>query len=144
MNYLISPQYVLVKDKTESWQEALELASKPILDDKKIVKQYIEEMKNSVIQNGPYMVLTDYFALMHAKPSQYVNEQAMSLLVLKEAVDLLGKPVKIMLVLATKDNHSHLESLQKIVSIFGNQKYFECILNGNIEEIKEMMKEVGK
>lgn len=60
-----------------------------------ITHTYLENMIRSVEENGPYMVLADYFALMHAKPGLGVNEQSMSLLVVKDAVDMKGKPIHI-------------------------------------------------
>lgn len=66
-----------------------------------ITHTYLENMIRSVEENGPYMVLADYFALMHAKPGLGVNEQSMSLLVVKDAVDMKGNQ-SIFLVLAAK------------------------------------------
>ncbi len=88
-------------------------------------------MIDSVNKNGPYMVLSDYFALMHARPGQGVKKLGMSLLVLKHETDLRGKPVKIFLVLAATDNQSHLESLQQIMGIFMDDGSYRSILTGN-------------
>ena len=89
------------------------------------------------------MVLADYFALMHARPGEGVNQQSMSLLVVKEPVDMLDKPVKIFLVLAAKDNQSHLESLQRIMTIFMDTQKYQMILEGNKAEITELFNEGG-
>lgn len=100
-------------------------------------------MIQSVNDYGPYMVIADYFALLHARPGEGVNQQSMSLLVIKEPVDMLGKPVKIFMVLAAEDNQSHLDSLQKIMAIFMEPKNYQIILNGSKEEIITLFSERG-
>lgn len=132
--------HIQVQDYIGSWQEAVRIASKPLLDDGSITSVYEENMIQSVHENGPYMVLTDYFALMHARPGDGVNKQSMSLLVTKNEVDLEGKPVKIFLVLAAINSESHLKSLQEIMAIFMDEEKYQTILNGNLDEIIELFK----
>lgn len=121
---MINLKKLLLEDHIETtnqiltWQEAVQLASQPQLNEKAIDQQYVTNMIHSVEENGPYMVLADYFALMHARPGEGVFHQGMSLLVTKNEIDLAGKPVRIFLVLAAKDSQSHLESLQEIMEVF--------------------------
>lgn len=132
---LLPESHIKVIEHIDNWKQAVEIASEPLLKNKLITSKYIKNMILSVEKNGPYMVLTDYFALMHAKPGEGVNVQSMSLLVTKNKVDLEGKPVKIFLVLAAKDNQSHLESLQDIMAIFMDDDKYQVILNGEKEDI---------
>lgn len=133
-------EHIQVKESIGLWQEAVTIASQPLLDDGSITEVYINNMIQSVYENGPYMVLADYFALMHAKPGIGVNEQSMSLLVTKENVDLEGKPIKIFLVLAAIDSASHLRSLQEIMSIFMDEEKYRIILKGDLKEISQLFK----
>jgi PTS system ascorbate-specific IIA component len=109
-----------------------------LLDEALITSAYIEAMIQSVEENGPYMVLADYFALMHARPGEGVLEQSMSLLVTKQPIDLEGKPVRIFLVLAAADSESHLESLKEIMAIFMDEEKYNVILNGDREQICQL------
>ena len=120
------------------WRSAVKLASQPLLDEALITSEYIEAMIQSVEENGPYMVLADYFALMHARPGEGVLEQSMSLLVTKQPIDLEGKPVRIFLVLAAADSESHLESLKEIMAIFMDEEKYNVILNGDREQICQL------
>lgn len=146
---------VLIADKPFSWGyqkadivvllmireedvKAVEIASNPLLKNKMITHTYLENMIRSVEENGPYMVLADYFALMHAKPGLGVNEQSMSLLVVKDAVDMKGKPIHIFLVLAAKNHESHLERLKDIMEIFMDNEKYQTILSGNKETIIQL------
>lgn len=131
---------VIVVENAHDWRNAIDIACEPLLEKKYIERQYIKNMKQSVINNGPYMVLTDYFALMHAKAGEGVVRQCMSLLVTKEEVSLEGKPVKIFLILAAEDNDKHLNYLQNIMKIFMDQSNFELILQGNKGKIIELFK----
>lgn len=135
---MLPEDQIAVVEKVKDWREAVDLASQPLLKKNLITNVYVENMKQSVLDNGPYMVLTDYFALMHAKAGEGVNEQSMSLLVTKEEVSMEGKLVKIFLVLAAEDSEKHLESLQQIMAIFMDDDNYQTIINGDLEKIKEL------
>lgn len=135
LSKLLPPEHIQVTASVANWQEAVHIASQPLIEEKLITNQYIENMITSVKENGPYMVLSDYFALMHARPGEGVNQESMSLLVTKEQVDLEGKPVKIFLILAAENSQSHLESLQNVMAIFMDDEKYQTILSGNKEAI---------
>lgn len=81
-------KHIQTDETVADWRSAVKLASQPLLDEALITSEYIEAMIQSVEENGPYMVLADYFALMHARPGEGVLEQSMSLLVTKQPIDL--------------------------------------------------------
>lgn len=132
---LLPEDHIKVIEHIDNWKQAINVACDPLLKNNLITDKYIENMILSVEKNGPYMVLTDYFALMHAKPGEGVNRQSMSLLVTGNEVDLEGKPVKIFLILAAKDNQSHLESLQDVMAIFMDDNNYQAVLNGQKQDI---------
>ena len=125
-------------DSVKNWQEAVKLASQPLLEQRMIEQNYIDNMIKAVYEHGPYMVLCDGFALMHAKPGEGVNHAGMSLLVVREAVDFEGRFVKIFLILATTDYTSHLDSLKDIIEILMNKEHFETILTADVDSIKHI------
>src|SRR5699024_5870220 len=90
--------------------------------------------------NGPYIVLKDYFALPHARAGDGVNEMGMSLLTLDTPVDLKGNPVKIFLVLAAVDSSSHLDALSEISELLMNEDNYQMFLNGSLDEIYQLIK----
>lgn len=131
-------KHIQTDETVADWRSAVKLASQPLLNEAQITSEYIEAMIQSVEENGPYMVLADYFALMHARPGEGVLEQSMSLLVTKQPIDLEGKPVRIFLVLAAADSESHLESLKEIMAIFMDEEKYNVILNGDREQICQL------
>ncbi|MCC5890227.1 MAG: PTS sugar transporter subunit IIA [Alkalibacterium sp.] len=128
-------------DSVESWQEGIRLASRPLLEKGVIEESYVEAMITSVNENGPYIVLKDYFALPHAKAGEGVNEVGMALLTLNEPVDLAGNPVKVFLVLAAVDSSAHLEALSEISELLIDDESYETILSGDLNDINKLITE---
>lgn len=128
-------------DSVESWQEGIRLAARPLLEKGVIEEVYIEAMISSVNENGPYIVLKDYFALPHAKAGEGVNEVGMALLTLNEPVDLAGNPVKVFLVLAAVDSSAHLEALSEISELLIDDESYETFLSGDLDEINKLITE---
>lgn len=123
------------KAEVQNWQEAIAVASQPLLTEGVIEEKYVENMIKSVNENGPYIVLTDYFAMPHAKAGEGVNEVGMSLLKLDNPIDMKGKPVKMFLVLAAVDSTAHLEAMSEISELLMNDDAFDVFMNGDLEQI---------
>lgn len=126
-------------NKVNSWEEAIKLASQPLLIEEVIEEHYIANMIESVHTNGPYIVLMDYFALPHAKAGDGVRKLGMSLLTLDEPVDLLGNPVKIFLVLAAVDSTAHIQALAEVSQLLMDEKKQQIFLSGDINKIQEIL-----
>lgn len=128
-------------ESVSNWEEAIRRASQPLLQKGIIEESYIENMIQSVHDNGPYIVLNDYFALPHAKAGEGVNEVGLSLLIVQEPVDVKGKPVKLFLVLAAIDSISHLEALSEISELFMDEEVFNIFLSGKLDKIENILAE---
>ena len=101
-------------DKVNDWETAIEIATKPVID--------------------------DYIAIPHAISEENVNKQSMSLLSIKEPVDLLGNPVKLFIVLAPEDRDSHMQSLAELSELLMDEEKKDIFINGSLEEINELIK----
>lgn len=141
-NQLLNANNIQIVDDVADWQTAVKLASEPLLQTESITADYVTSMIDSVKDNGPYMVLADYFALMHARPGVGVKRIGMSLLVSRKPIDLEGKPVKIFFIMAATDNQSHLESLQKVMSVFMDDASYQTVLSGSKAEIVALFNEM--
>lgn len=115
---LLNTDTIQIVDKVETWQEAIHLASAPLLQQKKIENRYIQAMIHSIKKHGPYVVLTPKVAIPHARPSDGVNALSMSLLSLQKPV-LFGPdmPVFLIFVLAATDSESHLQALVDLTQV---------------------------
>lgn len=125
--------------KVNNWEEAIEIASRPLIEDNSIEELYVKNIIKNIKEHGPYIVLADKFALPHASTKEGVNKLAMSLLVVENDVDLLGKPVNIFLLLATINNTIHLKALASISEILYEEENINKIISGTKEEILELI-----
>lgn len=124
---LIKEEYSRFNEDIRDWKDAISLAAKPLLDHKKIKKQYINEMIRVVEELGTYMVFISEIAFVHAPP-EYVIENSISLLTLKSPIDFGNKntvKVKTIVVLANKEENMNLVNLIDILT-----------KNKNVEEFK--------
>lgn len=136
---LINAERVNIVKSVKDWKEAIKIASKPLLEDNSIEELYIENMIKSVEKYGPYIVLADRFALPHASSKEGVNKLAMSLLIVEDEVDLLGKPVNIFMVLAAIDNTTHIRALASLSEMMYEEENIKLIINGDKSSILELI-----
>lgn len=136
---LINAERVNIIKNVRDWKEAIKIASKPLLEDNSIEELYIENMIKSVEKYGPYIVLADRFALPHASSKEGVNKLAMSLLIVEDEVDLLGKPVNIFMVLAAVDNTTHIRALASLSEMMYEEENVKLIINGDKSSIIELI-----
>ena len=129
----------------QSWQEALHKAGNILVEDGSISQGYIDAMVQSVVKNGPYIVLMPGFALAHAEPSADVYKTEMALAVFDEDIDFhsFNGPVRLIVVLACKDKTSHLERLATMASkMMDDMTLIDRIIHSNsIDEISCLINE---
>lgn len=128
---LMNQEMIRFASKASDWEEAIDLVAAPVLEAGKITPAYVEAVKENVRTNGAYIVLRDEFALPHARPSEAVQEMAMSILILKTPVGVGDEalPVKVMVFLAATDSQSHLDALAGLVNIISEDDVFEKLKN---------------
>lgn len=85
---LLTKDCIQLANFVHSWQEAIHLAARPLVQQNKIEQRYVEAMIQSIEQYGSYIVITPKVAIPHARPSDGVYELAMSLLRLQQPVFL--------------------------------------------------------
>lgn len=125
--------HVEVKD----WEDALKVAATPLVKRNAITTAYIEEMIAAIHELGPYIVLAPGLALGHSRPSEAVHQTAISIATLAQPIEFGSKhndPVDIVVILAAKDDESHIELLQKIVIFFNNEANFGLLRSARTEE----------
>lgn len=140
LDQLVNRERIQIVDKVKDWQEAITIASSPLIKDESINKSYVDSMINAIKEHGPYIVLQDRFAMPHASNTGGVNRLSVSILVIKEAVDLMGKEVNIFFVLAPIDNASHLNALVAMTELFSDIENINKVINGNEDTILQLIK----
>ena len=129
MKELISSENIKVNANVRDWKEAIEVSGNLLLISKKIKRNYIDEMIKAVVDMGPYMVIAPGFALAHARPSEAVLENAVSLVTLENPVNFGSEndPVKVIMCVACTDSISHINILRAIAE--------KLIIEGMIDRI---------
>lgn len=128
------------KSNNINWQDALLLASKPLLDNGSIKTDYVDAMIDSVNKNGPYINIGDNVALGHARPEQGVKKLSLSALFLDESINLVDEnhPIRLIIILAAVDDNSHLQALSELAQLLGNKESFNELMNSkNTDEVIE-------
>ena len=131
---LIDEKNIQILDSCDSWQQAIEIAASPLVENNKIEQRYVIAMIDAVIQLGTYMVLLPETAFVHAGRESGVNEDCCSLLVMKKPIvlgDVNGKSVRNVIVLGVK-NREQLTMLD-LVSIFQKDGNREILASKNID-----------
>ena len=120
-----------------SWEEAIRLSGKPLLDSGYIEEGYIEACIESVKKFGPYIVLAPLLAMPHARAPEYVNRVGISYLGLEKPVNILDDPeraAKVLIMLAAKDNSSHLEVLACLGEALSDEEKLDSLINATSAE----------
>ena len=110
----IAAELIQLADHAPSYQSAISLACEPLIREGYIEPSYVDRIFDALATFGPYIILADEFALPHAPPGDDVLKTGVSLLVLKQPVDLLGQPVRFLMVLAATNSSDHIETLESL------------------------------
>lgn len=130
---LLTEDRILTKVKASDWRELVRISGGVLVRDGLVEEKYIDAMIGSIEKNGPYVVLTDGFALLHARPEDGVKEICMSLVTLDEPVEFGHKdfdPVKVAIAFGAVDNQQHLQALQELMKVL--------MIEGSVNEMYEI------
>ncbi|MGM9929759.1 MAG: BglG family transcription antiterminator [Bacillus sp. (in: firmicutes)] len=140
---LITADKIQIVDSVPTWEDAISLVAKPLVEQQIIEPSYIDGIIDTVNKLGPYIVIGPEFALPHARPEMGVNKVGMSLLKLNKPVDFSddgSKPVRLLICLAAVDNTTHLKALSQLTKLLSNSETFEALKNVNtVDEVIELL-----
>ncbi|MDW6092202.1 PTS sugar transporter subunit IIA [Vibrio rhizosphaerae] len=122
---LVEADAIQLQVDVQNWQEALDIAARPLLEHQFIDPSYLDAIKSTTEETGPYYVFEDErFALPHARPEDGVNRLGFSLVTLKHPITIQSSPeVDLIIMLCALDGHSHIEQgLRPIFERLGDAK----------------------
>ena len=139
---LIDKQRVVFADKFDRWEDAIKEAAQPLLRDGAIEESYIGDMIASVNPYGPYIVIAPDVAMPHAQGGNGVNETAISFMKVNHPVHFSESSehdARLIFVLASVDNDSHLGMLQSLVAAISDDDILENLPKIQcIEDLEKM------
>lgn len=143
---MVRPEIIRLQIQANNWEEAVRKAYEPMVDQKFITQNYVEETIQSVRMVGPYIVITKHVAMPHAKPEAGALACALGIAVLKDAVVFGNEdndPVKYIFSLSATDNETHLCAMAELVELFNDQDFYHLLDTAvNVEEVMEYLKKV--
>lgn len=128
---------IRMKVQANSWEDALRVAAKPLVEEKKITDDYIQAMIDSVHNLGPYIVIAPGLALGHARPSAAVKQSCISIASLATPVKFGNKdndPVDLVIILASINDTDHLDLMKKIVTFLNKAENLKWLRSASQEE----------
>lgn len=137
LNELLTEQTIQLKDRVTDWEEAIRVASEPLVDQQSIRPDYVEAMITNVKELGPYIVIAPNIAIPHARPETGVEQLGMSFLRLEEPVYFSEKEkhrAQLIIVLAAIDNQTHLKALAQLTELLSNESNVEKLISATDRE----------
>ncbi len=139
----LSVEHIRCKQEAGTWEEAIRMAAKPLLEDEHIQPSYVERTIEKVKELGPYIVIAKGIALAHARPKEDVIHESMAMVTLKEPVCFGHKtndPVNVVFFLAASSDNSHIEALMNVAQRLSIEGVQEKIATCDTpQEIYELM-----
>lgn len=110
---LLPTNHINFVERVDDIEEAIRLTANPLMRMKYIDPLYIDKMQAAF--DDTYMVIHQKIAIPHADGDQVVHRTAMSMLILKEPLELsTGLKVHIFVVIAATDKFKHLRPLLQL------------------------------
>lgn len=119
----------LISGEALTWQEAIGLAAKPLVENNSVTTKYVDAMIKVVDEEGPYINIGDHVALAHTRPENGSNRISLALLKTTESVNLVNAdhPVTLWFVLSAVDNQSHLQVIRQLMMLLTNEKALNAL-----------------
>src|SRR5699024_7552547 len=114
------------QESASSWEDALRVASKPLLKNKSITENYVEAMVKS--NSDPYIIISPNTAIPHALPDDGVKQLSMSLLQLKEGVKFADTLINVVIVIAAVDKEQHIRTLTQHTELAAKHRQRNSII----------------
>ena len=130
MKDMVKLQNIQIKDSVDTWEDAVRVSLKPLVDGGYAEPRYAENVIADIKNVGPYVVLTDDIALIHARPEEGAIKTQMGLTLLRNPVHFEGSDsdVTLLFALAAQASTSHVDAIRVLASF--------CMDESKVEQLK--------
>ena len=130
MQELIRKEALKIDREPHTWQDAIRVAGKMLLEAGSIEEGYIDAMIDAVHQLGPYIAIAPHIAIAHAAPGTHVIKDDMIMIVFKEPVlfNSENDPVHLMIGMCALEAHSHLDQFTGLADIMDDENIWQEFL----------------
>jgi len=144
LHELLNASVIQLVNDCDNWRDAVALSCQPLVDNGAIEPRYVEAIYRSHEAIGPYYVVGPGIAMPHARPEEGANRLALSLTVVSNGVNFDAEendPVKLLIVLAATDSHSHIEIISQLANLFDTPEDTDAIIAAtSVEQILAILK----
>lgn len=127
----------------EKWEDAVEAACKPLIEEGVIEEEYVSSIVSSIKNFGPYIVIAPNICIPHAQEGKGVNETAICFMRTEEPVHFSDDPehdARLFFVLASTDNERHMQNLVNMVGLIEDEGVVEKMINSiSVEDLKALV-----
>lgn len=127
MSDMLLRKNVQIVESVSSWEEAVQVAVTPLVDQGFAEKRYIDGIISNARELGPYFVICPDLALLHARPEQGAIHSQLAATVLRQPVRFKeeGPDVRLLITLVAEDANGHIEVMRQIATLFGDPANIE-------------------
>jgi len=127
---------ISIKNSADDWQQAIDYSMEVLLQKGYVTPSYIEAIKSTTRETGPYYILAPLVAMPHARPECGAIKTGLSLTLLKNVVAFGEKkePVKLLIGLSAADSDEHIGAIQALSEMFCEESKIEALLNANTDQ----------
>jgi len=129
---LLKLAHITFSSGVNSWRKIVTLASRPLINSGAIQERYLAAMINLIEKYGFYMYMGSGVLLLHAKPTDGVNQLCMSMLKLEKPFRFeKGTPpdTNLIFVLGAANDSSHLTALFQLNELIQYPDFISGIRN---------------
>lgn len=128
LHHLLPASHIELDAECEDWREAVAKSAERLLQLGYIQERYIEAMIRNIEENGPYIVLSQGFAVPHEGLEQGSVKVGMNLIRLKNPVPFGDEeldPVEFVCCLSAVDKKTHLKAFFNLINMLKNEEFKE-------------------
>ena len=128
---LIKVENCVIRESVADWKEAVHAALEPLVKDGCCTDDYEKAVLKMTEDYGPYYVLTDHMALIHASSEAGVSKTQLACTVLKQPVAFSEEKndVRVLVALCAVDHTSHMGGIVAVSNIFSDDAKEQEILD---------------
>lgn len=142
LHHLLSEHYIKLDVECTDWIDSIKKSADILLKKGYIEEKYVHAMINNIVENGPYIIISEGFAMPHEGLDMGTIKMGMSLIRLKNPViyDKDYEPVEFVCCLSAVDQKSHLKAFFNLVNILSSDGFKDEIRSAKTpREIAEII-----
>ncbi len=126
LHHLLTETHIQLDVECTDWKDAVRKSAEKLLELGYIEERYIDAMIKNIEENGPYIVLSEGFAVPHEGVDQGSVKVGMNLIRLKEPVPFGAEeydPVRFVCCLSAVDHKTHLKAFFNLVNMLRDGEF---------------------